>query len=679
MKYAYHLVAAFCLCIVQLNAQIDTEMLKIPKEEEATTEKLSAYLTKDLADDSLKAQRIYKWITNNIAYDYDVIQSGKPLKYQTPAMVLKERTAVCQGYSVLMVDLLKKSGIEACTVEGYTTGVLSDSLLVAAESDHEWVAFRIKGKWYVCDPTWDAGYVGRLPKLKEDPLKKEKIAAKRKKKDTKASEKKKKKLKVRWEKADKKQEAKDEEKRGEYKNEVGFIVQATNDYFMPKPDEFVQTHLPSVPAFQLRDYPVTMEDFYKKTKTWDTILSRKHGTPQDYTTFANTFAQKKVHKQWITTAVEGFKFNPECYSGMAIHHFNYIGIHLDEKLQELHEDIEKSDLDESLAELNVINDSVLVYCKAAIQNNKWAMACTKRIMTKEAKIYTTTDKVPAATLNKAIAAQEKNIDFLKSEKESIEKNLTTILEKKAKVLNDAPNSENEFEFDEAFVPEEFQGFKDSIFESLMKIDELRASWDSLIHGDEVLDDRFSALERSYELSFFNLQILNSSPAYYDDTVVHYDSLMGKDFDQLLTFHKEIYPKLLYPDEIMREYKMLDGQLKKGLSRMKAYSQKNPNFKYFDAYRYWNSVHFQLLSMLEDDYYQSNQDRFELLYMEKDYQQYYEIMKKNLEEEKEFKQKNIDHRKELLEKDAQRMQTMYTNLKKNAQKLSVFFGEVLGDK
>lgn len=677
MKLYFHLIALQFLFCISASAQLDAEMLKIPKEHQASTEKLSAFLTQGITDDSIKAARIYKWVTNNIAYDYAVLESSKPLKYQTAANVLKTKKAVCQGYCVLLIDLYKKAGISAAPVEGYTSGVLSDSLVLACDSDHEWVSFKVKGRWYLCDPTWDAGYIGRIPKLKDDPVKKEKLAEKRKKQEAAADEKKKKKLKYKWEKADKKTEAKEEKLRGEYKDKVGFVFYPDMEYFMQNPTDFVQSHLPSIPAFQLRDYPITMEDFYKKTKTWDTILSRKEGKPLDYSAFAETFAHEKTHKQWIITAVEGLEFNPLSYGCMALNHFNYESVHLSEDVRKMYDDIKKSDLDESMTDLRTINDSVLVYCKEAQYNNKVAFADTKRIQSKESKIYTTTDKAAFSTIGKIIAAQDKNLEVLKSKEDVLQKNLVTVETKKAKILADSPTAATPIDLDESFVPEIFEGLQDSLYTILTQIDDLRTSWDSLVHGSDILDQRFETLEDAYQLSFFNLQILNSAPLYFDDTVVHYDTLMSRDFDWLLDFHKETYKQLLYPDEIMKLYKTFDTQLKNGLTRMKNYSQRNISFKYLDAFRYWNSIHFQLLSTISEELYQTNDDRQQLYYIEKDLKQYYEILKKNLEKEKEFKADNIEHCKEQLEIENKRTIELFKSLKENAEKASEFYDKTLG--
>ncbi len=53
-----------------------------------------------------------------------------------------EKSVVCQGYAELMVYYLRTQGIESCIVS-------------SAEAKHAWVAVKLDGSWYHCDPTFD--------------------------------------------------------------------------------------------------------------------------------------------------------------------------------------------------------------------------------------------------------------------------------------------------------------------------------------------------------------------------------------------------------------------------------------------------------------------------------------------------------------------------------------------
>lgn len=81
-----------------------------------------------------KMLAILKWIHTNIKYDY---------KDQDAYSVFKNRVAVCQGYSNLMVAMLHTQGIKATVATGF----------LANTGGHAWVYALADGVWYVADPT----------------------------------------------------------------------------------------------------------------------------------------------------------------------------------------------------------------------------------------------------------------------------------------------------------------------------------------------------------------------------------------------------------------------------------------------------------------------------------------------------------------------------------------------
>ena len=81
-----------------------------------------------------KMMAILKWIRANIKYDYND---------QDAYSVFKNRVAVCQGYSNLMVAMLHTQGIKATVATGF----------LANTGGHAWVYALADGVWYVADPT----------------------------------------------------------------------------------------------------------------------------------------------------------------------------------------------------------------------------------------------------------------------------------------------------------------------------------------------------------------------------------------------------------------------------------------------------------------------------------------------------------------------------------------------
>lgn len=674
----------YCLIITlftgnYLFAQEKIEFLKVPKEAQKTTQSLSAYLTNNLVDDSTKAAHIYQWVTHNISYDYKAIENGKPLEYKSAGAVLKARNTVCQGYSALMVELLKNAGIDATTVEGYTAQFLSDSIPLIASSDHEWVAFKVNRTWHLCDPTWDAGYIGRIPKYKEDLLKKEKLTLKRSEKLAKLKEKRKKVKQFKWDKKDKKKAEKAEKKRGSYKSEIGFVRYPTLENFMVDPDLFVQSHLPSQPEFQLREHPISMADFTRRTKNWDSILEKGNGKPVDFDTYVSEYSAMNLNDKWIKVAKDGLKFNPANYTAMAVHHFNYLGLHLNDKFRKSFEIIEKDQLHENFPDLRDINDSVALYSKAAKKINKSAYSISKRIISNETKIFRTTDKTANSMVKKVLSEQKKNVTQLGKEKSRISKELSSIQEKKGKLMLESRNYSTPVSFDSTLVPPTFGKWKDSLFYSILRIDSLRKNWDVLAHQDKTYENRFKSLKVAYEMSYTNLQILNSAPIYYSDSVILYDSQIADGLTRLYRFHKETYDSLMYPVEINKEYKVLEKLIKRGISGLKAYSKKNPNYKYVEMSKYLNSLNYQTLLLMESDLRTFISDRAELMRLEDYYERHYHTIQKNLEKEKEFKEKNAEHNLEVLEKNKERTDELFDKILKSSEKTEEFFQKTLGSR
>ncbi|MDF3028522.1 MAG: Kyphoscoliosis peptidase [Fluviicola sp.] len=676
---------SYCLIILlllgySLNGQEKIEFLKVPKESQKTTKALSAYLTKNLVDDSSKAVHIYQWVTHNVSYDYKSIENGKPLEYKSAGAVLKAKSTVCQGYSALTVELLKNAGIEATTVEGYTAQFLSDSIPLIASSDHEWVAFKVDRKWYLCDPTWDAGYIGRIPKYKEDLLKKEKIALKRQKKLGKIGKEKRKKVKqFKWDKKDKKKAEKAEKMRGSYKSSIGFVRYPSLESFMVEPDLFVQSHLPSQPEFQLREYPVSMEDFTRRTKNWDTILEREKGKPLDFESYVSEYSSLNLNDKWIKVAKDGLKFNPVNYSSMTVHHYNYLGLHLNDKFRKSFEIIEKDHLHEDFANLRDINDSVALYSKTAKKINKTAHAISKRIISVETKIFKTTDKAAGSMVKKVLSEQKKNVSQLEKEKSKISKGIESVREKMGKLLMESSSYSTPVNFDSTLVPPAFSKWKDSLFYSILKIDSLRKDWNELAHTDKTFEDRFKLLKVAYEMSYTNLQILNSAPIYYSDSIILYDSQIADGLTGLYRFHKETFDSLMYPAEINKEYKVLEKLIKRGSTGLKNYAKKNPNYKFAEMNKYLNSLNYQVLALMETDLRTFGGDRAELMRLEDYYEGHYHTIQKNLEKEKEFKEKNAEHNFEVLEKNRKRTDEMFDKILKSTEKTEEFFEKTLGSR
>jgi len=141
---------------------------------------LTKQLTSPFPQQILKARAIFRWITNNIAYDYKYYNKHAddgpvPITFHCPGddtldcvikqkvweiayvtKVLDKGKAVCQGYAMLFKKMCDIAGIEAEVVPGYTRTDYYE-IGTMGELDHAWNVVFLNGTYYPLDATWAAG------------------------------------------------------------------------------------------------------------------------------------------------------------------------------------------------------------------------------------------------------------------------------------------------------------------------------------------------------------------------------------------------------------------------------------------------------------------------------------------------------------------------------------------
>ena len=162
---------------------------------------LSALIAESFGRESDRLRAVYGWICSNI--EYDVARMANPISYRgdsTVKVTLAKRKAICSGYADLFINLCKRIDIKAYYVSGYTR---QDGGVV--DQDHAWVAVRLKnGQWKLFDPTWGAST---------------------------------------WQNGE-------------------LVKRLTFGYFMQEPADFVKSHMPFDPMWQLLYQPITTAEFY---------------------------------------------------------------------------------------------------------------------------------------------------------------------------------------------------------------------------------------------------------------------------------------------------------------------------------------------------------------------------------------------------------------------------------
>lgn len=162
----------------QKNVQINTSWRGWQSEAVSPEALLPVIISGDKSDRQ-KVNSIFHWITDNIEYnvksfqhqqynpataywheedDQDSSAVLKPLNQRIAEMVLKRRTAVCEGYSRLFKTLCDYAGIPCEIIVGYGRTNMN-SIGPSFKSNHKWNAVFFDSAWHLLDATWASGYI----------------------------------------------------------------------------------------------------------------------------------------------------------------------------------------------------------------------------------------------------------------------------------------------------------------------------------------------------------------------------------------------------------------------------------------------------------------------------------------------------------------------------------------
>jgi len=185
--------------------KIEDILSKAPQREKTTLQNLMDFFKKFEKDlnDAEKAFLIFRWHALNIAYNLKGLYSGD-LGDNSAEGVFKNGMSVCAGYSQLYATQASMLGLKVEKVSG-SAKTLSMDLEKELNQNHAWNAVEIKGKWWLIDATWGAGS----------------------------------------------------------ENGKEWVKRYNEYHFCPNPADFIRTHFPADPKWQLIDTPISKETYMK--------------------------------------------------------------------------------------------------------------------------------------------------------------------------------------------------------------------------------------------------------------------------------------------------------------------------------------------------------------------------------------------------------------------------------
>lgn len=125
---------------------------------------LAESITAGAASEYEKILAVHDWVAQNIAYDTVAFYARTYHPSNQDALTtLKNRKAVCQGYSNLTVALLRAAKIKAGVISGVCLGYGFEkqwSRIDKNKVNHVWNEAYAEGRWVMMDVTWDSGNIG---------------------------------------------------------------------------------------------------------------------------------------------------------------------------------------------------------------------------------------------------------------------------------------------------------------------------------------------------------------------------------------------------------------------------------------------------------------------------------------------------------------------------------------
>ncbi|HRY33758.1 MAG TPA: transglutaminase domain-containing protein [Bacteroidales bacterium] len=196
-------ILSCCLLIAQEKKQSPDKqtIAAVPDSLSHSLEDLSGFFISQCKDPVTCYRVIFRWITTNIRYDMDNMFTV--YDYQSKDEIVKDalsqRKGVCMHFAELFNAIARRCGLRSYTVPGYTRqNGLMDLL------PHLWCAVETPSGWYFIDPAWGSGHV-----------------------------------------------------------ENNTFIRKVNDfYFLTKPEDLIQSHMPFDPLWQLLPHPLTAKEFY---------------------------------------------------------------------------------------------------------------------------------------------------------------------------------------------------------------------------------------------------------------------------------------------------------------------------------------------------------------------------------------------------------------------------------
>lgn len=539
--------------------------VKTPRKVRKSIPLLAKYLTEKKETETEKVEAIYTWVTENINYDYDLLQSEKYFTGIEPKTILKSKKAICNGYVELMKSILDEVGVKNETVTGYIHNLNWRPGKIAMKEEHAWIAVYMDEKWTLADPTWDAGYIGRIPKkIKSYEVKTyKKTTFKKKEKQEKVL------AKTKIKEVERKKRYDDKPL---YANKIGFIKFPQKKYFGIHTDTFLLTHLPIMPMWQLRDNMVTIHDFAKSEDSLKVVLEEAKSRRTNFEEKIEDFMELNFLDQQIVCGDEGTSYNQLNPMIKGLYYYNYMALINNKDIKKLARGSEFEITPEKYDELNAKNDTILKYIKLYKGVEKHLYKEDKDFDKNSNSLTVDKDKINTKLVGTIVKLEEKLHQTLEKDNDKIDGNLDKIDLLYQKIAEEFPWAINYIEpknLDKKFIA----SWNDSIKIELDILNKMSNYLDSIR-----VNSKFNVLLSNVD--FMNYLLKENSNyipfnSYSTNEVINkIDSLLIQEGNSTIVLFKDSIPLELLPKDAMDGLKKIESFTKAAKSELKLLSKEN---------------------------------------------------------------------------------------------------------
>ncbi|XP_042897808.1 kyphoscoliosis peptidase [Parasteatoda tepidariorum] len=143
--------------------EVDRHAIEAPESAKSSLRNLVNYLSAAAETELLKVRAFFRWISNNITYDWKYMD----VKLSAD-QVLQQGEGVCKDYCKLFGEMCKLANIRVKRVHGFAKGFdyrPGHQFHPGEDITHAWNAVFIFGAWRLIDVTWGTGYTDHTGKF----------------------------------------------------------------------------------------------------------------------------------------------------------------------------------------------------------------------------------------------------------------------------------------------------------------------------------------------------------------------------------------------------------------------------------------------------------------------------------------------------------------------------------